>query len=129
MKSNKVPALLGEKIKHARKKSKMRQKDLAEKLGCSTGAVCQWERSLTTPDIGYVVATAQETKMPVSWFFDDSLPLNYQTEKREPRLNELTIRDFFAAKAMQALVEDSFYDTTAKMSYAMADEMMKARQQ
>ena len=44
----------------------------------------------------------------------------------------MDLRDYFAAKAMQGILESTqdeqwFFDITAKMSYEMADAMMKAR--
>lgn len=41
----------------------------------------------------------------------------------------MTLRDYFAAKAMQALVEKSYFDTTARLAYEIADAMLKAREQ
>ena len=41
----------------------------------------------------------------------------------------MTLRDYFAAKAMQALVAKSYFDTTARLAYEIADAMMKAREQ
>jgi hypothetical protein len=43
----------------------------------------------------------------------------------------MTLRDYFAAKAMQRLLTDDEIDVsyaTAVLSYRMADEMMKARE-
>ena len=42
----------------------------------------------------------------------------------------MTLRDYFAAKAMQALTSnmDLSYDETAEMAYEQADAMLKARQ-
>ena len=42
--------------------------------------------------------------------------------------NGMTLRDYFAAKAMQALVEKSYFDTTARLAYQIADAMLKARE-
>ena len=39
----------------------------------------------------------------------------------------MTLRDYFAAKAMQALVKNDYFDTTARLSYQIADAMLKAR--
>jgi len=40
----------------------------------------------------------------------------------------MTLRDYFAAKAMQAMLNDTtIYENVAKYAYKMADEMMKAR--
>jgi hypothetical protein len=41
----------------------------------------------------------------------------------------MTLRDYFAAKAMQALVQGNYFDVTAKQAYKMADAMLKAREQ
>ena len=42
--------------------------------------------------------------------------------------NGMTLRDYFAAKAMQAMLNDTtIYENVAKYAYKMADEMMKAR--
>lgn len=44
----------------------------------------------------------------------------------------MTLRDYFAAKAMQGLLACDIYapkDQFAKNAYAMADAMMKAREQ
>lgn len=38
----------------------------------------------------------------------------------------MTLRDYFAAKAMQ-VIKCSDYKTTAEYCYALADEMLKAR--
>ena len=46
----------------------------------------------------------------------------------------MTLRDYFAAKAMQALLsdpnwrEDMDFDETASAGYTMADAMLKARE-
>jgi len=50
-------------------------------------------------------------------------------EDQETNSRGMTLRDYFAAKAMQALVEKSYFDTTARLAYEIADEMLKAREQ
>ena len=46
--------------------------------------------------------------------------------------NGMTLRDYFAAKALQALIAspdiDAFQSVYAKLSYNYADAMLKARQ-
>ena len=50
-----------------------------------------------------------------------------------PMYDGMTLRDYFAAKAMQALISigaySSEYDTDAQESYAIADAMLKAREE
>ena len=41
----------------------------------------------------------------------------------------MTLRDYFAAKAMQALIQHHYFDVAAKKSYEVADAMLKARQE
>jgi len=43
----------------------------------------------------------------------------------------MTLRDYFAAKAMQSLLtyEESTLQNDAEVAYAMADAMLKAREQ
>ena len=46
--------------------------------------------------------------------------------------NGMTLRDYFAAKAMQGLLASDVYapkDKFAENAYAMADAMMKAREE
>ena len=55
-----------------------------------------------------------------------------QTEKTQVPLSEMTLRDFFAAQAMQGLLstienEEWQYDDVAAIAFGMADEMMEAR--
>ena len=40
----------------------------------------------------------------------------------------MSLRDYLAAKAMQALVQGNYFDVTAKQAYMMADAMLKARE-
>lgn len=55
-----------------------------------------------------------------------AFPFNWET-KGEFWAMGATLRDYFAAKAMQALVQGSYFDATAKMAYEMADAMLKER--
>ena len=42
----------------------------------------------------------------------------------------MTLRDYFAAKAMQALIDkEAFFDDVAESAYKVADHMLKAREQ
>ena len=56
------------------------------------------------------------------------------TYKKNPIYSEMSLRDYFAAKAMQAFCSDSDWrqdmmpGETAKAAYHQADAMMKARE-
>jgi hypothetical protein len=41
----------------------------------------------------------------------------------------MTLRDYFAARAMQMLVNENYFDVSATLAYKMADAMLKARDQ
>lgn len=41
----------------------------------------------------------------------------------------MTLRDYFAAKAMQALIHKNYFDVAAKEAYQMADAMLEARKE
>jgi len=49
----------------------------------------------------------------------------------DPVMNGMSLRDYFAAKAMQAMCEEvsryDHFDSVAKDSYKMADAMLKER--
>lgn len=49
----------------------------------------------------------------------------------DERATGMTLRDYFAAKAMQGLLSSDVYapvEKFAKQAYVMADEMLKARE-
>ena len=48
--------------------------------------------------------------------------------KDGPLLETISLRDYFAAKAMQALIHKNYFDVAAKEAYQMADAMLKARE-
>ena len=49
-------------------------------------------------------------------------------QKLSKQLAGMTLRDYFAAKAMQALIHKNYFDVAAKEAYQMADAMLKARE-
>ena len=54
------------------------------------------------------------------------------TKKKEPGIEEITLRDFFAAFALQGMLSEPTLQATmqefAKRSYLIADAMIEARQ-
>ena len=62
-----------------------------------------------------------------------AFPLDIIYTQENVRFNGMTLRDYFAAKAMQAMIthpdsrDDVDASVYAKGSYEMADAMMKAR--
>ncbi len=60
-----------------------------------------------------------------------AFPWNGQLNRDLEELSGMTLRDYFAAKAMQALVPgisgDNWENITASQAYIMADAMLEAR--
>lgn len=51
-------------------------------------------------------------------------------EDQETNSRGMTLRDYFAAKAMQALIDnDGLFSEIPTQAYALADAMLKAREQ
>jgi hypothetical protein len=47
-----------------------------------------------------------------------------------PEYDGMTLRDYFAAKALQGLIDkEVFFDDVAESAYKVADHMLKAREQ
>lgn len=61
-----------------------------------------------------------------------AFPTEYREDSTQPCAEGMTLRDYFAAKAMQAVIargDDTNRPGMAEWSYAMADAMLKARDQ
>jgi hypothetical protein len=55
-------------------------------------------------------------------------PTPFPWSPGEMTYTSMTLRDYFAAQAMQALIdEDTFSNEVAAQAYALADAMLKAR--
>ena len=46
----------------------------------------------------------------------------------EPNTAGMHLRDYFAAKAMQALAQGNYFDATARQAYMIADAMLRERE-
>lgn len=65
---------LGERIKKARWIARMRQIDLAEKIGSKQNQVTRWETNKATPRIETLAKIAEVTGVPLSelWYGNDN---------------------------------------------------------
>ena len=65
-----------QKVALARKTSRYPlERELAKQLGVTQGAVSQWERGLTVPDLRRLIKLAEVTERPLAWFlYDEPLP-------------------------------------------------------
>jgi hypothetical protein len=50
-----------------------------------------------------------------------------RAKKYNPKTDNMTLRDYFAAKAINRIGKDTSYEDLAKHAYAIADAMLKAR--
>jgi len=61
-----------------------------------------------------------------------AFPVVYDDEKADVRhvYGGMTLRDYFAAKALQGILSDAeqFWDGAATLAYQYADAMLKARE-
>lgn len=61
------------KIKQARKKAKLTQKELGEKLGVSQVMIAQYENGTRKPKFETLQKIANATKIPVNYFIEKRL--------------------------------------------------------
>jgi transcriptional regulator with XRE-family HTH domain len=108
---------LSQQIIVARAARKWSQRDLALEMGVSQQTVAHWESGGTPRKKRYEKLR-------------DLLGLGIDLAKPVGK-HELTLRDYFAAKAMQGLLSDTGVRSTpeefAANSYVVADAMLKAR--
>ena len=86
---------LSQNISRLRKEKNMTQEQLAEALGISFAAVSKWERSVATPELGYIIEMADLFGVSV----DALLGYRVQSgacEAVAERLYELQIQKAFA---------------------------------
>ena len=61
-------------------------------------------------------------------YIPPAFPLhNHGAQTLGMHISGMTLRDYFAAKAMQALIQHHYFDVAAKKSYEVADAMLKVR--
>lgn len=93
--------LLHRKIQAARLSAGIKhQKDLALRIGCTPGAVSQWEaedpNKRTTPELGWIYAIAKETEIPASWLIEDGFAVedldNVKALAKQGRWTDLPVQ-------------------------------------
>ena len=66
----------------------------------------------------------KERAFPMTWVKQEAPNLNVILEQRG-----MTLRDYFAAKAMQALIDnDGLFSEIPTQAYELADAMLKVRE-
>ncbi len=79
---------IGERIKEARKAKGMKQKELAEILGCTKQNISRFEKSKTSPRADTLIKIAETLGVPVSELLGKPRPTTPHDHK-EARLNQL----------------------------------------
>lgn len=68
-----INLVLGENIRRFRKKMKMTQEELADKIGVSFQAVSKWENAQSAPDISLLPLLAEVFNCRIDDLFCDSV--------------------------------------------------------
>ena len=68
---------VGEKLTEARKRAKLTQEQLAEKLSVSPQAISLWERDATLPDTGHLAALAKTLDISLDRLLGEDIPRNW----------------------------------------------------
>jgi len=77
--------MVGEKIKKLRTMEGMTQTELAKRLYVTSGAVSQWEKDLTTPDVDRLIALTKVFGVPFEYFLDEPIEDDENDEALEIR--------------------------------------------
>lgn len=77
--------MVGEKIKKLRTLKGLTQTELAKRLYVTSGAVSQWEKGLTTPDMDRLIALAKVFGVPLDTFVEEPIISDEQDDTMEIR--------------------------------------------
>ncbi len=120
-----------DRMKAAREAAGLNQSEMARRLGLSPQSVQKWESGETIPRGRRMQQVAEVTGVTIAYLMDGG-----EAEELEvPRMQDASLRDYFATKALQPLITSTAEDiadedyeiTIARMAYRMADAMLNAR--
>lgn len=96
---------VGQRIKEARKKAALTQKELAEKLGITYQTLAQWENDLRNPKLETLQRISAALEIPISTFLtpDEAEEIEAIIDTIRPRENDETKLDFYR----QGLIEET----------------------
>ena len=81
--------MLNKNIKDLRIENGLTQKELAEKIGVSQGAVYFWEKGINEPTAGYLVSMAELFGVSVDELLSYVVPGKGKMTEREGEMNKL----------------------------------------
>lgn len=84
--------IISNNIASLRRKKGLTQVDLAKKINYSDKAVSRWEKGEVLPDIETLQQVAKVLGVPLEYMFDEHS--TEQTEKKQPRKNEMIFASF-----------------------------------
>lgn len=112
--------LLGEKIKVYRKKLKLSQEELAEKLTTSRQTISSWENDKTYPDIQTIIVLSELFKISIESLLKEDVEKMknmLDSHEREERIKENKDRDVMNRLALVRLIFGFFGALTAYPVY------------
>ena len=68
--------VIGNKITELRKKYKLTQESLAERIGVTRQTLSNWESNLTSPDLNQASLLCKELKININDLIDNNLEVN-----------------------------------------------------
>lgn len=73
-----MPTTLGQRLTHARRHARMKQRDVAKAFGISSQAVSQWEAGRTRPDSQRLTRLVRLFDVRLEWLLDESGPMTLE---------------------------------------------------
>lgn len=69
-------SVLGDKIRSARLAKNLTQQDVADKMGLSRHAICNWEAGIRNPSVSKLKEFASVVEIPFAFFSEENIELN-----------------------------------------------------
>ena len=86
-----IKQIIAKNIIDLRKKNKMTQNELAEKLNYSDNAVSRWERAEVTPSVETIEQIAEVFNVPICSILEDNAGMVSTAENKKQILNKLAV--------------------------------------
>lgn len=88
-----LPMSIGDRIRDARTKAGLTQRELARGIGVSHGLIAHWENEFRNPSVDTVLRIAELTMTEPAWLLIDEKRGNYQQKQLLP--DEATLLETF----------------------------------
>lgn len=81
---------LGQRLKRARRRALLKQKDVAERFGISSQAVSQWEADRTRPDSQRLMRLARLFEVRLEWLLGEAGPMVFESAQTTFEAHDIT---------------------------------------